>query len=507
MNAGLLVWVGCGLSLSVFGQGTVLLGNRAVGEFEAPATYRGHGLDSRFRAQLFAGPPDLGLQGVGPVGDPVPFLDGEDAGFIATVVREVPGIPPGGRAYVQIRAWHARLGATYREAFETWLGAGIGMSRGQWVVLGGGEISPPYAAEQEEPFEVTWSLGLDPTMRTPEPAGLFRDPRYTGMFVPFLLGLQHTTALAISGRRAYVGASTGELTVVDLRDPARFGVPNPFIMLTGDALCLAARDAVAVVGVRHRTLGTAETNELQVFSLADPDRPQQVGTVPLPGVPQSVTLVGDHALVTVHGTGLLVADLTDSAQARVVGRLEGAATGVVRASNDRLAYVTGEAGGFEVIDLADPTRPTRVGTWSSGRQLSSLAVRGSHVAVVVGHFGTPSLLSIVDVADPTQPRRVASLVVSGGFHDLLWTGTYLYAAGGASGVSVFDVGDPTQPRLVGRTTPLQFAYRLAADGDSLWVGDQWWLAQFQVGPELRFNRARELELWGTAGTSYRIERR
>ncbi|MBX3745430.1 MAG: hypothetical protein KF833_08970 [Verrucomicrobiae bacterium] len=60
---------------------------------------------------------------------------------------------------------------------------------------------------------------------------------------------------------------------------------------------------------------------------------------------------------------------------------------------------------------------------------------------------------------------------------------------------------------VGRTTPLQVASSLVADGDFLWVRDTWWIVPFQIGPELRFNAGGELELRGTPGNTYRLERR
>lgn len=200
-------------------------------------------------------------------------------------------------------------------------------------------------------------------------------------------------------------------------------------------------------------------------------------------------------------------DLTVPTHPRVVGQLESSGAWVVRTGNDGLAYVTSGTRGFEVIDVADPSRPTRVGTGSTGRGVSALAVLDDHVAVVEETTSGTRMLSIVSVTDPTQPREVGSLPVEDRTDDLLWTGRYLYGAQGGRGIGVFDLSDRARPRLVGRTSLLQIALSLAADGDFLWVRDMWWIVQFQIGPELRWKGAGELELLGTPGSTYLLERR
>ena len=67
-------------------------------------------------AQLYAGP-DAGA--LAPVGEPVTFLTGDEAGFFNTgsnAVRYVESVTPGGLAVVQIKMWMASSGATFEEA-------------------------------------------------------------------------------------------------------------------------------------------------------------------------------------------------------------------------------------------------------------------------------------------------------------------------------------------------------------------------------------------------------
>jgi len=69
----------------------------------------------------------------------VPFLN---AGYFiptsSSVALSVPTVPPGGQAWLQVRAWDARLGATYEDAF----------ARG----LGGYGESPLFYAQGGNPF-------------------------------------------------------------------------------------------------------------------------------------------------------------------------------------------------------------------------------------------------------------------------------------------------------------------------------------------------------------------
>lgn len=123
--------------------GSVLLANRIVGLLDAPV------LDvdgatpvsgSQFRADLLAGPTPDDLTPLGPA---APFLSGTDAGYVDTApsaVRLVPGVEPGGIAYVRLRAWDLAAGHTWESANPQ---AGrMGQSEIVTVVAGGGTTPP-----------------------------------------------------------------------------------------------------------------------------------------------------------------------------------------------------------------------------------------------------------------------------------------------------------------------------------------------------------------------------
>jgi len=131
------------------GGATVQLSNRVpAAELDAPV-YDLDGVTrlagTNYVAQLLAGPNGSSLAAVGA---PVPFLGGADAGYWAVPAepwRTIPGVPAGGRAFVQVRVWDIARGAT----FEASLAAGgkVGQSDVFELVTGGlGSPSPLPAA-------------------------------------------------------------------------------------------------------------------------------------------------------------------------------------------------------------------------------------------------------------------------------------------------------------------------------------------------------------------------
>lgn len=128
---------------SAFAQGTINFATRVTGSIDYRAIYQGDSAPagSTFWAQLYASAAGGTLA---PIGAPVPFRDTPDAakGYItAGGTVEVPGVPSGGTAQVQLYAWASSLGANYAEAAGKNLG-GIGNSSVFNVTVGGGTLPP-----------------------------------------------------------------------------------------------------------------------------------------------------------------------------------------------------------------------------------------------------------------------------------------------------------------------------------------------------------------------------
>lgn len=164
---GLLVWIGLltgGVAVSAFAQGTLQFNNRVpeVG-LDAPIlSFPGTGASGDdYLAQLYAG---VSASDLLAVGEPLPFLTGDDAGYLDTSLgaeRVVPTVLPGELATVQVRAWATSLGATFEEANRNF--GFVGISDPIEVVTGGDGLPPAYLVGLT-------SFGLNTPTAVPEPA-------------------------------------------------------------------------------------------------------------------------------------------------------------------------------------------------------------------------------------------------------------------------------------------------------------------------------------------------
>lgn len=152
------------LVLHAHGQATVNFANRITGTLDAPV-FDVDGVTrlagSAFRARLYAGPTEGSLAAVGSA---VPFRTGAGGGYVDTggeSTRTVASVAPGGRVYVQLRAWEAAKGSTYEEAQAA--GAKTGVSP-IFSVIGGGGLLPPANLIGLTSFRLT--LDTKPAIKT-----------------------------------------------------------------------------------------------------------------------------------------------------------------------------------------------------------------------------------------------------------------------------------------------------------------------------------------------------
>jgi hypothetical protein len=122
---------------------------------------------NNFLAQLFGGPTETNLA---PAGPPLPFLTGDGAGYFGTgesnhyAVRAIPGVPPGGTAFVQVRAWDRLAGGSYEQAKAN--GGRYGASTLFTVVTGGAgdPPTPPAHLSDLTSFQLVQDAPVAPTI-------------------------------------------------------------------------------------------------------------------------------------------------------------------------------------------------------------------------------------------------------------------------------------------------------------------------------------------------------
>ena len=241
----------------------------------------------------------------------------------------------------------------------------------------------------------------------------------------------------------------GELVEVDVADPARMrvlrraGVPGHVRRLAGepggavfaagsgdglmavDLATLVAHtpdgygtigNAASIAALDDHTLlvedegdASTDTGRLRVVDVADPDRPEVVGALPLP--------VDQRALVAGEGRA-------------VVGHADGS---------------------LRVVDLADPAAPREVGRLQlAGRRIWALALAGDLVWVANDDW-----LRAVDVSSLSAPREIGAVKPRWGATDVAVDGRYAYVTGpdsrrdsGFDRLHVVDIRNSARPLVV-----------------------------------------------------------
>jgi sugar lactone lactonase YvrE len=201
-------------------QGTLNLSSFLPGVVDAPATLDivgGIRLEgASYLAQLFTGPVGVIEAGFVPVGDPLPFRTGANAGYFrAAELVSIPAAPPGTDALVQVRAWEAAAGASYAQAFAA--GGRTGKSKVLRVTLGD-PLGWPRAAAELAGLEAFAIVPLRPVILLPPVNQAVRESE-TARLRALVTGISPLTfqwykdgvALRDGGRVR--GASTPELTL------------------------------------------------------------------------------------------------------------------------------------------------------------------------------------------------------------------------------------------------------------------------------------------------------
>jgi len=110
---------------------------------------------------------------------------------------------------------------------------------------------------------------------------------------------------------------------------------------------------------------------------------------------------------------------------------------------DSVAYLATYESGLQIIDVSDPTRPTRIGSYDNHFYAWTLAVTAGYAYVVDLMTG----VRIIDISDPHRPLEVTSIAIRA--VDVAVADNYVFIAAHSDGLHIVDVSNPSQPEDVG----------------------------------------------------------
>lgn len=193
----------------------------------------------------------------------------------------------------------------------------------------------------------------------------------------------------------------------------------------------------------------------------------------LPGIVQDIYLVNNLAYVAAGEAGLIVLDVADPANIRVLGTAStpGDAQSVVVGHEDGLVYVASggqlgpwEGGTLSIIDVSKPDMPMQVASVEMPGFAHRVALI-EHYAYVLYEGG----LLVLDVSDLASPVEIVRVGVSQGARALVVTDGYAYVAG--YGLQGIDVSDPAAPRQVSSFEVKFPTWAVTVQGETAYLAD------------------------------------
>ncbi len=166
--------------------------------------------------------------------------------------------------------------------------------------------------------------------------------------------------------------------------------------------------------------------------------------------------------------GLVIYDISDYLNPVKVGYIDLPGNGYGVEVHGDYAYVSNLIKGIQIIDISDPTNPVLLSNYYPGNWSFYLTVVDT-----LAYLGSNYGLEIINVADPLSPFRIGRVNLDRVF-DVVVNGDYAYAANtgnAAQDLAVVDISDPTSPFVVGRSgdipgTPIC----VAVQGNIVYIG-------------------------------------
>jgi len=216
---------------------------------------------------------------------------------------------------------------------------------------------------------------------------------------------------------------------------------------------------------------------LEVFSVADPSSPYELGRLELNGDVTGLGLKDSYAFVVGWDSLFRVIDVSNPRQPRQVRTLALPLDGLSVDVKGNYAYVGGSFAGLVAVDVTDPLNPQPRGQVGGFDAMSVVCDTAQPYIYVASREDG---LQVVSIANPGSPTRAGSLA-TGDAWDVFKADTFVYLVGVVapyqSDLFVASVANPTQPRLIGQSrgdgwtygvcVPDPFGYAYTCDG---WEG-------------------------------------
>jgi hypothetical protein len=184
------------------------------------------------------------------------------------------------------------------------------------------------------------------------------------------------------------------------------------------------------------------------------------------GITQDVKVRDSHAYVLMREGTLLVFDVSDASEAKLVSELNVGDSGAEVIPVKDVLYVANPSAGLEVIDITDPGRPKKI-TSVPG----TAAVFSPHIHDCFMYLGCHANgIRILDISENRSPEIIGSFQDGGEANSVFFYQSFLYVVDqNESVVKILDVSDPTNPRKVAENFQYRAPHDILSDGKYIYI--------------------------------------
>jgi hypothetical protein len=251
-----------------------------------------------------------------------------------------------------------------------------------------------------------------------------------------------------------------------------FAVSHPFSLnLTGSCQTFQRLESVYIKG-QYAFIADYYTG-LVILDISNPSYPVRVGYLETPGNAMGIFVKGSHAYVADNWEGLQIIDISDpSAPVSMGGFDTGKALGVF--IDGHYAYVAGGSGGLKIVDISNPSTPSLAGEYDRGVWLEDVFVSGNHAYLAESiDYGdgypddTGGGFEILDISDPSAPVPVGKITtdVMQYARDVYAQGAYAYVVNRYTDLNIIDISVPSSPTLVGNYPSAEYGEDVFCSGN------------------------------------------
>jgi len=221
----------------------------------------------------------------------------------------------------------------------------------------------------------------------------------------------------------------------------------------GPTLAVAYSDGTVLYGSGTELISVSAATDIEL------------GRIDVGGVIYAVAVEGDHAYLAGWESGLIVVDVSDPAQMRVLAHTDApsAASGVAVASGQ--VAVTDYWQDLWLFDVTNPSMPVNTGSFMGSDFPVDVELSGGYAVLAEQSSG----IRVVDISNPANPTEVAHLATLDSANALAVGGSTIYVADGHAGLTVVDLASPSSPSVLGTLELSGSSTGIALEGQTAWI--------------------------------------